>query len=194
MESMMAEERGPLDELKFWIAEKEARSMSYPHYQVHQAKSYAAGFIVTGTADNQQVNLFLFNPLGAGNKVAHLTMEGIVGGRGYLYRYEGTTISNSGTQLSVAHLNRTIAPDNEWKALQNVAVSSFGTALPPRFIPGSAATNPNAARVSGETRPALEWNLEPLYGYLYVLLNASGATVPTELYANWYEHSFITPV
>lgn len=184
---------GPLDSLKDWIEERLSPNVRWPHYQVHQANSYSAGFITTGTVDGGQINFFLFNPSGAGNKVAHVTLEGAAGGRAYLFHYEGTTIQNSGTQLSVAHLNRTIAPENEWKALMNVGVASLGESLPPRFIPGSAATNPNAARVSGETRNSLEWNLEPQYGYLYVIFNDSGATVPTEIYSNWYERDQIIP-
>ena len=184
---------GPLDSLKDWIEERLSPNVGWPHYQVHQANSYSAGFIATGTLDAGQINLFLFNPLGAGNKVAHLSMEAVAGGRAYLFHYENTTILTSGTQLSVANLNRTIGPANEWNVLQGVGVNSLGTPLPPRFIPGSAAASPNAARVSGETRNFLEWLLDPQFGYLYVIFNDSGATVPTEIYSNWYERDQIIP-
>lgn len=74
----------------------------------------------------------------------------------------------------------------EW--LDNeVGVQSLGDQIMERFIPGSAAATPNAARAAGTVSDKTHWVPNPSNGYLMVVFNDSGATVPLSIQFEWCE-------
>lgn len=189
---------GPLESLGKWLTKGQkwghgaAPVIMNHNMDNHEGKIFTSGFMVTGIAIGEQINMLMWNPEGIDGLECHATLEAVLGGRGYGILYSGTEILTTGTMAGVTRLNlvrerQGVLPANEWQIAGNAAITDLGNQVGARYIPGSTGTNPNAARAGGTARSGYEWILDPANVYLMVLLNDSGAIVPGQMLIEWAE-------
>lgn len=158
----------------------------------HVGNVFSSGYLSTGIADGDQINMLMWNPNGIDGLEAHSTLAAILGGRGYGILYDATEILTTGTVMGVARLNRVrdrqgVLSPNEWMISGDAAITDLGNQIGARFVPGSEGTNPNASHVGGTVNSGYSWILDPSNVYLMVLFNDSGATVPGQMVMEWSE-------
>ena len=192
---------GPLDLVRRMLykgaqwGDNAAPTITHPHIENHIGKAFRSGYLITGVADSGQFNLLMWNPSGTPGKEMHATFELELGGLGYAFIYEGTTVFTTGTVQEKARLNRVreregVRDPTSWMFAGDATIDELGTQLGPGIlIPGSQAATPNAGVVSGNTKGGFEWVLDPASAYLIVVINLSGSTVYGSITDEWYEES-----
>ena len=143
-----------------------------------QGDAYSAGAVSTSLANG--ANLDLAIAFGSGIE-ARLGVDGICGGNGMGYFYEGATVSG-GTPLGSINLDRNSTNTSNSAILLSPTVTSTGTTIGQYILLGGVKKKAAGGDVS-----AASIILKPLTTYLLRLTNNSGSAQPAEIILTWYE-------
>ena len=97
--------------------------------------------------------------------------------------YEGTTVSDNGTELAENNMNRLSVTVSTFSVFHSPTVSGVGTLLSNLFIPGGTGGNSLGSQF-GQGR---EWILDRNTNYLIRGINRGGNAQPMSVLAQWYE-------
>lgn len=158
---------GVLEQLDGWLQDSHFPVVQDAfHDAVNEGRAFGNGHIWTGTASNAQQNV-LINGMGATKEcVAQWIIAG--GADLHFFIYEDPTVLTTGTVMGGINFNRTLgnAPASlapQWLLSRGAGISSIGTLIRQRFIPGGALAKRKAdssnSRSSSSSRRATDTGL-----------------------------------
>jgi len=154
----------------------------HTHHEVHEGEAFNASYLVPHGSEvaNDAAQDFLFV---TGTKTAHAFINIAVGGDCDALLYEGTTASANGTGLAELNLNRTSTNTATATAFHTPTVTTEGTLLQQKFLPGGVGPlAPGSSHSAGA-----EWILKASTKYLVRVTNRSGGAIQLSIMAEWYE-------
>lgn len=143
-----------------------------------EGTAYSVGAIASSLADGSSLDIAI--AFGSGVQ-AKMSVEGVCGGNGFGYMYEGATVSG-GSPLGSINLDRNSSNTSNSAALLAPTVSDTGTTIGQYILIGGVKKK----SVGGDSAAA-SMVLKPLTTYLLRLTNNSGAAQPAEIILTWYE-------
>lgn len=155
----------------------------------HTGEYYVASRIFTAVANGSSADIVITT----GNKYAHFSMLGKIGGDGRFFLYEAPNITG-GTALSLQNVNRTLANNNTSSLVYSPTVNSVGTQIHSTIIPGGSGRA--RARIGGTDssliRDGAEIILKLNSTYLLRVTNVSGGAEDISLSVGLYETEKLT--
>lgn len=139
-------------------------TVSAERWEMHQGDQYISSHIFANVAAAASVGMYL----GLGADDVDFSYALTAGQETLLYMYENPTVSASGTALAEINMNRGNGNVSSASASYGPTVSSFGTALFERMVPGNI--------VGGRDEPRGYWNLDATDSYLLRIVNNSAAS------------------
>ena len=143
-----------------------------------EGAAYSVGAIASSLADGTSLDIAI--AFGSGVE-AKLSVEGVCGGNGFGFMYEGATVSG-GTPIGSINLDRNSRNTSNSAVLLSPTVTDTGTAIGQYILIGGVKKK----SVGGDSAAA-SMVLKPLTTYLLRLTNNSGAAQPAEIILTWYE-------
>lgn len=150
------------------------------HHKIHAGLLWYTGYTnltLAGFASNDVL-------LVTSDKTAHLRVMVQLNDKGIFYLYEGTTVSNEGTALSVVNANRTSSNTPDLAAYHTPTITDLGTILGAELIIGGGSGQ-NAIGSSVTSNDDL-LILAPNTNYLLRLTNR-GSETESNLFIGFYE-------
>lgn len=180
---------GVLEQLDGWLQDSHFPVVQDAfHDAVNEGRAFGNGHIWTGTASNAQQNV-LINGMGATKEcVAQWIIAG--GADLHFFIYEDPTVLTTGTMMGGINFNRTLgnAPASlapQWLLSRGAGVSSIGTLIRQRFIPGGGAGQTQG----GFIEFPFKFVFAPGHRYWISLLNAGNGAETMSLLFDWFERN-----
>lgn len=160
------------------------RGIDVTHSKVHVGHLFHVSY-KTPDASPIADNTSLVVLLATGARYCHIVFGGSLGGEAEAALYEGATVSNNGTVLSIHNMNRaTGVMTPSATAYHTPTVSAYGIRLYNAMLPGGTGAQ---TRVGGSLRSGSEWILKANTSYLAIMTNRSGTAQQASIAAEWYE-------
>lgn len=160
-----------------------AVTISVVHHEVHEGNMFRSCCIQSGLADDSALNMLVI--AGSGKEV-HAFFDGALGGDGWFYLYENTTVTSNGLLVPSNCMNRFVSGTAKTQVYCGPVVTSSMTPLCAAAIPGGTRQQAVGAQMRANT----EWVLNGVSGtvnYLARIINVAGAVKDASLGVEFYE-------
>lgn len=151
------------------------------HNEVHEGEMFHTNHIFSSVANGGNADTMLHTLDGE----YHTMFSVSVGGAVDVFLYEDVVVTDSGTAVTSYNMNRTSTKESDLVVTHTPTVSSTGTTLVSKFIPGGSSQQ---TRIGGDTRTATEWLLKPNTNYMIRINNVSGTTIRASISIEFYKH------
>lgn len=151
------------------------------HQRLHEGRAFIAYRFYPSTAQLADAATVSIAIACAEDCELHMLVQAECGGTSEFYWYEGADVTG-GTEFTPINRKRSSLRTSEAVALVNPTITSAGTLLLAKSIPGGAG--PHAGGGSDYT---FEYVLNGLTTYLFQLKNTSGFARSAHLILEWYE-------
>jgi hypothetical protein len=162
-------------------SERSLPVLDISHQRLHEGRAFLAYRLYPSTAklaDGATVSIAIAC---AENCELHMLVQAECGGEAEFYWYENATVS-AGTAFTPINRKRSSTRTSEAAVLINPTVTSAGTELMARSIPGGSGVF-----AGGGSDYSFEFVLKGLTTYLFQMKNTSGSARAAHLMLEWYE-------
>lgn len=153
--------------------------MASDKYLAYIGKLHYISNYFSSVENNAVVNMLYVT----GSKSVRIVSEAASTGTAKLETFDGTIVSNNGTEVIVTCMNRNIEYNVETKVYHTPTVTASGTAMRVGLLPGGSGPKSSG----GTVREGAEWTLKPNTKYLIRVTNLSGNTADITVVNNFYE-------
>lgn len=156
------------------------------HWTVHNGVVHQGAHKFTGVLTATSVDLLLKVPAGV---FPHLREFAVYAGRGDIdvMVYEGTTVSNDGTGVSLVNMNRNSSNVSQSQFFHTPTVTDPGSIIKRVWLPPTSTGTGLSASGIIRSFEGSEWILKPATNYLFRATNNSGATIALQMFGILYE-------
>lgn len=153
---------------------------SVTHHYIHAGNFFTFSNLWTSVSDTTSKYILIRT----GDRMAHFHTGVGTGGQAEIRFYNGTTVTNNGTQINAINHNRVSDRLSKTKIYKGPTVSSTDSLILVQLVPGSSS----AASVSGGTSGGCkEFVLEKNSVYLVNATNTSGSSIKMNIVGSFYE-------
>lgn len=155
------------------------------HVRIHEGKSFIAGGIFNGIANNASIE-FLVQVVNVMHAIADISVSGDC----EIHMFENPTWSDVGISAPSFNKNRNSLVVTGATLTHSPTITDDGTEFPPNFIPGGSGGNALGGQGKGFESEML---FKPGNSYLLRVTNVSGVAATICPKIEWYEPAATVP-
>jgi len=150
------------------------------HHLIHEGKFFGTHMYDIAVSNNGKLEMYI----ATGSSPMHVRVTGIAGGFGTLEIFEGSTVSSTGSALTIANRNRLSSNTPDCTVYSGPTVTGDGTTIYRTLTTGGTGPQ-STGGVSGSGYE--EYIFNPSEVYLVRITNMAGNNQPLSLELNFYE-------
>ena len=160
-------------------------TVRHPEEMVHFGKMHRVGNLFKGIVNSGSANFLIQTGTSEFNIFLGISADGPC----YLYLYEGTFVSNSGTEITPVGNNRNVLTNITSKYYYTPTITTAGTLLGISYISGSTGGGPTAggSATGGSIETNNEYILANTQRYTIIAVNTSGVPINIFTFLEFYE-------